>query len=284
MAGATGQMNAFTVDLEDWFQGLTSTNPQVDKWSSFESRVVKATKSLLDILRSYQVQATFFVLGYVADKHPALVEQIRADGHEIGVHGYLHRFVNRLEPDEFARDLERSVRAAERVTGETPLGHRAPYFSINGGTSWAFDILQAQGLRYDSSLFPTRNMLYGFPDAPRFPYRLNGHNLMEFPLSTVRLGGVNWPIAGGFYLRALPYALIRWGITQLNRQRQPAIMYMHPWELDLGQDYNQVTPRERITHYHGRRQLKGKLHRLFGDFRFCSLGTLLEIQDRQDRK
>ena len=278
------RMNAFTVDLEDWFQGLTSTNPHVDRWSSFESRVVKATKSLLDILRSYQVQATFFVLGYVADQHPALVEQIQADGHEIGVHGYLHRFVNRLAPDEFARDLERSVRAVERVTREMPLGHRAPYFSINGGTSWAFDILQAQGLRYDSSLFPTRNMLYGFPDAPRFPYRLNGHNLMEFPLSTVRLAGVNWTIAGGFYLRALPYTLIRWGITRLNRQRQPAIMYMHPWELDLGQDYNQVTLRERITHYHGRRQLERKLHRLFRDFRLCSLGTLLEVQDRQDRK
>jgi polysaccharide deacetylase family protein (PEP-CTERM system associated) len=277
MNGATQGVNAFTVDLEDWFQGLTSTNPQVERWPSFESRVVLVTKLLLDILRTYQVQATFFVLGYVADQHPALVEQIRAEGHEIGVHGYLHRFVNRSGPDDFARDLERSLRAVARVTGKTPLGHRAPYFSVNGGTSWAFDILQAQGLRYDSSFFPARNMLYGFPGAPRFPHRLNGHNLMEFPLSTVRLGGINWPIAGGFYLRSLPYVFVRWAISRLNRQGQPAIMYVHPWELDLGQDYNLVTPRERITHYHGRRHLAGKLHRLFKDFRFCSLGTLLEL-------
>lgn len=276
------RVNAFTVDLEDWFQGLTSTNPQVDKWGSFESRIVPATRSLLDLLRTYQVQATFFVLGYVADQCPALIEHVRAEGHEIGVHGYYHRFVSRSTPDEFARDLERSIEAVERITGERPLGYRAPYFSINGGTPWVFDILQAQGLCYDSSVFPARSTLYGFPEAARFPHRLplDGRSLMEFPLSTVRLGGINWPIAGGFYLRALPYGFVRWGISRLNRQGQPAIMYMHPWELDLGQHYDQVTLRERITHYHGRRQLEGKLHHLFTDFRFCSLRALLsELRD-----
>jgi polysaccharide deacetylase family protein (PEP-CTERM system associated) len=188
---------------------LTSTNPLVEKWPSLESRVVPATRSLLDILRAHRVRATFFVLGYVADRYPDLVEHIRADGHEIGVHGYFHRFVSRSTPDEFARELERSMRSVERTTGETPLGHRAPYFSLNAGTPWVFDLLQAQGLRYDSSFFPTRNMLYGFPDAPRFPHRLDGHDLMEFPLSTLRLGGINWPIAGGFYLRALPGSTAR---------------------------------------------------------------------------
>jgi len=278
-------VNAFTIDLEDWFQGLTSTNPQVKKWPSFESRVVPATQALLELLHTYQVQATFFVLGYVADQHPALIEHIQAEGHEIGVHGYYHRFVSRSTPDEFARDLERCVEAVERITGERPLGFRAPYFSVNGSTPWVFDILQVQGLRYDSSLFPTRNMLYGYPGAPRFPHRLlgNGHSLMEFPLSTVRIGGVNWPIAGGFYLRSLPYALVRWGISRLNRQGQPAILYMHPWELDLGQRYNQVTLRERITHYHGRHQLERKQHQLFKDFRFGPLRALLtglsEIKD-----
>jgi polysaccharide deacetylase family protein (PEP-CTERM system associated) len=279
MAATLQVINAFTVDLEDWFQGLTSTNPHVDKWPSFESRVVPATRTLLDMLRSYQVQATFFVLGYVADQFPALIEHIWSEGHEIGVHGYYHRFVSRSTPDEFARDLERSIEAVERITGERPLGFRAPYFSINGNTLWVFDILQAQGLCYDSSLFPTRNMLYGFPGAPRFPHRLplDGHSLMEFPLSTVRFGGVNWPIAGGFYLRSLPYAFVRWGISRLNRQGHPAILYMHPWELDLGQHYNRVTLRERITHYHGRRQLEGKLRRLLSDFRFGSLRALLTV-------
>ena len=289
--------NAFTVDLEDWFQGLTSTNPLVERWSSFESRVVPATRLLLEILRACQVKATFFVLGYVAEQHPALIEQLQAEGHEIGVHGYFHRFVSRLTPPEFAQELERSIEAVERITGRRPWGHRAPYFSINAKTPWAFEVLRASGLRYDSSIFPTRNMLYGFPAAPRFPYRLPpeakkpgfsgagdvpacNQPLVEFPLSTVRLGGVNWPIAGGFYLRALPYSFIRWGISRLNRQGQPAIMYLHPWELDLGQHYNQVTPRERITHYYGRRGLAKKLHRLFSDFQFSSLQTLFEVMKR----
>jgi len=269
--------NAFSVDVEDWFQGLTSTNPRVEQWPGFESRVVPATRRLLEMLRTYQIRATFFILGHVADQHPSLVEQIAADGHEIGVHGYSHRFIFRLTPDEFARELERSVCAVERITGEMPLGHRAPYFSINGSTAWVFDCLQASGFGYDSSVFPTpKVLLYGFPDAPRFPHRVEGYTLMEFPLSTLRWGGVNWPLAGGFYLRALPYAFMRWGIARLNRQGQPAIMYIHPWELDLDQDYQQVTLRERITHYHGRRRLEAKLHRLFTDFRFGPLQALLE--------
>lgn len=277
-------MNAFTVDLEEWFQGLTSTNPLLEQWDSFESRVVPATYRLLGVLRTHQVQATFFVLGRVADRYPALIETICEDGHEIGVHGYNHRFVWRLTPAEFAHELERSIGAVTRITGECPLGHRAPYFSINATTSWAFDVLQAQGLRYDSSVFPTRNPLYGYPGAPRFPYRvktpdLAGHELIEFPLSTVRLAGVNWPIAGGFYLRALPYAIVRWSISRLNGQGQPAILYVHPWELDLGQRYSQVTPRERITHYYGRSHLAEKLHRLLSDFQFGPLQNLLEIRD-----
>jgi len=272
-------MNAFTVDLEEWFQGLTSTNPLLEQWDSFESRVVPATRRLLDILRLHQVQVTFFVLGHVADRYPALIETIRAEGHEIGVHGYSHRFVWRLTPAEFACELERSIAAITRITGERPLGHRAPYFSINATTSWVFAVLQAQGLRYDSSIFPTRNPLYGYPGAPRFPYRVKGYKLIEFPLSTARLGGANWPIAGGFYLRALPYAIVRWSISRLNRQGQPAIMYIHPWELDLGQRYNRITWRERITHYHGRSRLEDKLHRLLSDFQFGPLRNLLGIGD-----
>jgi polysaccharide deacetylase family protein (PEP-CTERM system associated) len=274
--GAVEPTNAFSVDLEDWFQGLTSTNPLVEKWPSFDSRVVPVTRRLLEILRDHKVQATFFVLGYIADQEPALIERIQADGHEIGVHGYSHRYIYRLTRDEFAQELEHSIKAVERITGEVPLGHRAPYFSLDASTPWAFDVLKAQGFCYDSSIFPTRTTLYGFPNAPRFPYRVNGHNLIEFPLSTVRVGGINWPIAGGLYMRALPYAFVRWGISHLNRQGQPAIMYVHPWELDVDQHYSRVTPREKVTHYYGRRNLAAKLHRLFADFQFCPLGSLLE--------
>lgn len=269
-------MNAFTVDCEEWFQGLTSTNPQVDRWHSFESRIEAATENLLALLSAHQIKATFFVLGYVADQHPALIRRIHAAGHEIGVHGYYHRFVFRLTPEEFAEELGQAIEAITRITGERPLGHRAPYFSFNGSTGWAFAILQAHGFRYDSSIFPARSLLYGLPHAPRFPHWLDEHDLMEFPISTVRLGGVNWPMAGGFYGRLLPYSLLRWAIKRLNRQGQPAIFYLHPWELDLDQQYDQVTFRERISHYYGRQGLAAKLEQLFTDFHFTSLRSLLE--------
>lgn len=269
-------LNAFTIDLEDWFQGLTSTNPQVNQWPVFESRVVPATLHLLEILRTYRIQATFFVLGFVAHCHPALVDAIQADGHEIAIHGYWHRYVSRLTPLEFSQELERSIKAIRPISGRTPIGHRAPYFSVNRTMPWVFDILQGHGFLYDSSIFPIRNGYYGDPGAPRFPYMASGAGLVEFPLSTVRLGGVNWPVAGGFYLRLWPYAFVRWAIRQLNHQGQPAILYLHPWELDVDQPRHPVTPRERITHYAGRRRLAPKLHRLFSEFRFGSLRTLLE--------
>ena len=273
----TQAANAFTVDLEDWFQGLTSTNPRVDAWPSFESRVVPATRSLLDLLDSSGVRATFFVLGHVADHHPGLVEEIRARGHEIGVHGYLHRFVNRLTPDEFAREIDRAVESVYRITGEAPAGHRAPYFSIDGGTPWAFELLARRGFRYDSSVFPMRGLLYGYAGAERRPHRVGaGGALAEFPISTVRLAGRNLPFAGGFYMRTWPYPVVRWAIRRLHAEGLPAIFYIHPWELDLGQPRSKVTARERVTHYHGRASLRPKLERLFADFRFGPLASLLD--------
>ena len=265
--------NAFTVDLEDWFQGLTSTNPQVKRWPTLESRVVYATELLLDILQHHHIRATFFVLGHVADHHPKLVARIAAAGHEIGLHGYWHRYVAHLTPAEFRSELVQGITAIERACGVTPTGHRAPYFSVNAQTTWAFDVIESLGLRYDSSVFPAKNMLYGFPGAPRRPYHLpNG--LSEFPASVIRWQGLTLPIAGGFYVRALPYAVVRWGIRHLNADGVPAVMYIHPWELDTGQHYQQVTPRERLTHYYGRAGLSKKLERLFSDFKFGPLEDL----------
>lgn len=276
MESLSKPINAFTVDLEDWFQGLTSTNPLIEQWPSFESRVVQATKQLLAILHSHNVKATFFTLGHVADYHPSLIEQIHDEGHEIGVHGYFHRFVSRLTPEEFGEELARGIQAISRITGEYPLGHRAPYFSINARTTWAFDVMKSHGLQYDSSVFPVRGLLYGFPEAPRFPYQLHEHGLTEFPVSTIQLGKTNWPMGGGFYTRALPYPVIQWAVKRLNQQGQPAILYIHPWEIDVEQRYNQITVRERISHYHGRRNLARKLDRLFTDFQFEPLRNLLK--------
>ncbi len=275
MLGNKRQLNAFTVDLEDWFQGLTSTNPLVDQWPAFESRVEENTRRLLTILSERNVRATFFVLGYVADSHPGLIEEIAAEGHELGVHGYFHRFVSQMTADEFAQELDQTLAAIERITGITPTGHRAPYFSLNANTPWAFEVLESRGFSYDSSVFPTKNMLYGFPEAPRFPYKVQGHEIVEFPATTISIAGKKWPIAGGFYNRALPYAVIRHGIRQVNEQGEPAVIYIHPWELDTGQTYDQVTFRERITHYHGRRGLEKKLVQLLTDFQFGTLQDLL---------
>lgn len=266
--------------MEEWFQGLTSTNPQVDRWPTWESRVVPATQHLLRLLRSGGVAATFFVLGAVADQHPALVEAIAAEGHEIGVHGYFHRFVYKLTPAAFDEELGRSIEAVMRITGTPPLGHRAPYFSVNAATPWAFERMAAHGLVYDSSVFPTRNMLYGFPGAPRLPYRVAGHDLWELPASTVRLAGRTWPVAGGFYVRALPYAVIRAALRRLQRAGEPAILYVHPWELDLGQRYSRVTARERVTHYWGRAGLAAKLERIFDEFSFTTLRALVAHLDQ----
>lgn len=268
-------LNAFTVDLEEWFQGLTSTNRQPERWEMLESRVVYATHLLLDILRQYKVRATFFTLGHVADRQPQLMDEICAEGHELGIHGYYHRFVNRLTPDEFDGEVGRSIEAVMRVNGVQPQGHRAPYFSVNATTPWAFDVLTRHGLRFDSSVFPTRNMLYGFPGAPRLPYRVAEGKLWELPASTVEAAGKRWPMSGGFYVRALPYVVTRWALRRLQQAGEPAVLYIHPWELDLGQRYNQVTVRERLTHYHGRRGLAAKLHRLFSDFRFGPMSDLV---------
>jgi len=272
--GGSRPRNAFTVDLEDWFQGLTSTNPQVDRWPTFESRVVSATYELLNILRVHDVQATFFVLGRVADQHPELIREVSAVGHELGVHGYYHRFVYKMKREEFRQELQQSIEAVNRAAGVVPKGHRAPYFSVNATTPWAFEIMAEAGIEYDSSVFPTRSMLYGFPGAPRFPYRMEHNGMVEYPASTLAVGRYTLPIVGGFYTRALPYAVTRWAIRRLNAEGHPAILYIHPWELDLGQRYSRVTPRERVTHYYGRRGLEAKLHRLFTDFHFVPLGEL----------
>ncbi len=282
--------NGFTVDLEDWFQGLTSTNPYPEKWADYEARLEGNTERLLALLERYGVHATFFVLGHVADQYPALIRRIDAAGHEIGVHGYWHDMVHRLTPEQFSLQLERAFEALEPLVSQPILGHRAPYFSINRHALWALEVLADKGFTYDSSFFPTRNTLYGYPEAPRFPCRLatagaagatrNGNassRLVEFPVSTARWLGVNWPIGGGFYVRALPYAIIRAGIHQLNHQGQPAIMYMHPWELDVGQRFDKVTLRERVTHYYGRRGLMKKLDQMFQDFAFVPLGRLLDF-------
>lgn len=270
-------LNALTIDLEDWYQGLTSTGQRVDLWPTYEDRVVESTQRLLDILAGEGVQATFFVLGYVADQFPDLIRQVADAGHEIGLHSYHHRQVYRLTPEQFREEIILGREAVERASGKRVIGFRAPMFSINRSALWALEVLRDQGFRYDSSVFPTRNMLYGYPDAPRFPYHPFGNgDFVEFPLSTVRVMGVNWPVAGGFYLRLLPYRFFRAGLRRINREGQSAIIYLHPWEIDPDHPRPDPTLRERFTHYHGLRRMAAKLTALLRDFDFGPLAGLLE--------
>ncbi|MGI6210049.1 MAG: DUF3473 domain-containing protein [Anaerolineae bacterium] len=276
MSAPNGIQGALTVDLEEWFQGLTSTNPRVDLWPGLASRVVPSTQALLELLAGHRVHSTFFVLGAVAERHPELVRQVADAGHEIAVHGHNHRFVSRMSPAEFESELDRGLEAIERATGCRVQGHRAPYFSINGTTPWAFDILRDRGLVYDSSVFPARARLYGYPGAPRQPHRVgDGQGLLEFPVSTLQLGRARLPVGGGFYVRALPYPLIRWALRRIAGEGLPIVLYLHPWELDLDQPPHPMTPRERVTHRHGRRSLRPKLERLLREFRLGRLEELL---------
>lgn len=269
--------NALTIDLEDWYQGLTSTSRQIDRWSSFESRVVGNTEKLLDLLTQVEVKATFFVLGYVAEQLPDLVRRVADDGHEIALHSYYHRRVHQLTLEQFRQDVVMSREVVQQACGRQVYGYRAPMFSINSSCLWAFDILRDLGFQYDSSIFPVRNMYYGYNSAPQFPYRpFDTGSFVEFPLATAKFYGITLPIGGGFYFRSLPYSFFRAGIQQLNRQNKPAVLYFHPWEFDIEQRYRRVTPRERITHYYGRAGLGGKLRRLLVDFKFTTLSALVD--------
>jgi polysaccharide deacetylase family protein (PEP-CTERM system associated) len=270
-------LNALTIDLEDWFQGLTSTSQKYPSWEGYESRVVANTERLLEMLAGARVTATFFVLGYVADHFPELVRAVTQAGHEIGLHSYAHRRVCSLTPDQFREDLIRGREAVQKACGRQVIGYRAPMFSIEGSSLWALEILCENGFHYDSSVFPTRNLWYGYPGAPRFPYQpLAGRRFLEFPVSTVRCLGLTLPVAGGFYARTIPYPLLAMALRRIHREGKPAILYLHPWELDTHQHYSHVTPRERITHYFGRLSLPAKLNRLLADFEFVPLRDIAE--------
>lgn len=265
-------LNALTIDLEDWYQGLTSTGKQIDQWSSYEDRVVESSERLLELFASAGVKATFFVLGFVADQFPGLIKTIADSGHEIGLHSYYHRKVTDLTPEQFQADLAKGITAVENASGRQVVGYRAPMFSINRSRMWALEILRDAGFLYDSSIFPIRNIYYGFPDAPRFPFcPFEGDSFVEFPVSTVRFMRINWPVAGGFYFRLYPYPLFKRGLKSINLEGKPAIIYLHPWDIDPGQPRPNPTLREQFTHYYNLHSAESKLANLLRDFQFGPL-------------
>lgn len=281
VAAAQPIVNAMTVDVEDYFHVSNFADAiRPEDWPRFESRVEANTQKVLEVLAAHDVAATFFVLGWVAERYPGLVQAIRAAGHEVACHGYAHKLVYQSSPQEFRTDVRRAKKLLEDVTGTAVIGYRAPSFSVVRSSLWALDILAEEGFRYDSSIFPIRHDRYGIPDADRFPHRCrtsNGHGLAEFPISTFRILGQNLPVGGGGYFRLLPCTLTRWAIHRLNTsERKPAVLYIHPWELDPTQPRVSGSPASRFRHYVNLHTTEGKLHRLLRAFSFKGLRWLVE--------
>ena len=272
--------NALTFDVEEYFHAEAFSGVvRPEEWPSLESRVTRSTERLLDILDRDGVRATFFVLGWVAERHPALVREIASLGHEIGCHGHGHRMIQHLTRQEFERDVTRAKQALESATGRPVLGYRAPTFSIMRETLWSLDVLAEAGFRYDSSIFPVVHDRYGIPDAPRFPHRLkapNGCEITEFPPSTMLVLGRRLPVAGGGYFRLFPYRVTRRAIRRLNeRDGQPAMVYLHPWEIDPDQPRLPVGPVTRFRHLVNVGRTEARLTRLLSDFTFASAADVL---------
>jgi len=259
-----------TVDVEDWFQvqAFASTIDRAD-WDSLPRRVEANTDRFLQMFDTAGIRATFFTLGWVADRAPALVRRIVAAGHELASHGYAHRLAHEQTPDDFRADIGRARRLLEDVGGVAVRGYRAPTFSINTRTPWAFDILADEGHAYSSSIYPIRHDLYGMPNAPRIPHRVAHGRLLEIPMTTVRLAGRNLPCAGGGYFRLLPYSAFRAGLRRVNRE-QPGMFYTHPWEIDPGQPRNEAAPRmAKFRHYLNIGRTAARIEQLLADFRWA---------------
>ena len=274
-------LNALSFDVEDYFQ-VAALAGAVDRssWESTPRRVARNTELLLEILRSSNTQATFFVLGWVAEREPHLVRRVVAAGHEVACHGYSHRLVYEQTPTEFREETLHSKALLEDQAQVSVLGYRAASYSITRRSLWALDTLIEAGFLYDSSIFPVYHDLYGIPGAPRAPYlvRRDGGCLVEFPPSTAQLPGFRLPVAGGGYFRMFPYGITRWAVRRINSEGIPFIFYLHPWEIDPGQPRVEVGRLSRFRHYANLAGCEARLRRLVSDFKFAPAREVLEAQ------
>jgi polysaccharide deacetylase family protein (PEP-CTERM system associated) len=269
--------NALTIDLEEYFQiHVLSRLIEPRTWKDLPSAIQENTRKILDLLELKGISATFFCLGWIAEHHRELIREIHGKGHEIACHGYSHQAIYRQKPEEFRKDVARAKGVLEDITGEKVLGYRAPTYSITEKTRWALEVLEDLGFRYDSSIFPIYHDNYGIPDAPRFPHRLKENTLVEFPITTIKLGPFNLPISGGGYFRLLPYPLIKMGLGTLRASGMPFIFYLHPWEI------NPKTPfvpgmdlLSRFRTYTGIQSAFQKFSQLIDDFSFAPVHVVL---------
>lgn len=267
--------NIMSVDLEDYFFHLPPSD-----WKKYESRVVKTTRTILDLFEKYKVSATFFTVGYIAELHPELIEEVASKGHEIASHGYSHRDIKKLSIIEFELDLKKSLDILRKVSGQKIVGFRAPYCSINKHNFWVFQVMKKYRLTYDSSLYPVK-FHYGLPEAPRYIYRMSNEdplaedpdsNFIEIPLTTLKFALIgNIPVGGGHYMRFLPFSILKAGIKKFNKDGFPAIFYIHPHDLDPAKPR---TPGASWHNYWGLKEATKKTESILKTFRF---GSALEI-------
>jgi polysaccharide deacetylase family protein (PEP-CTERM system associated) len=301
--GPSAVTHALTVDVEDYFhvEAFRSRIP-AEAWDTYPLRVASSTARILDLLDAHGVRATFFVLGWVARKVPRLIADIVSRGHELGCHSDSHRLVYTLRRDEFRADVREAMRAIEDAAGVRPRGYRAPSFSITRRSLWALPVLAEEGFAYDSSIFPIRHDIYGFPEFPRFPVRVGwgrqegrpggsvpqvgsssddpsvrrASSIVEFPASTVRVLGRNFPGPGGGYLRILPLRYSLWALRRIaEREVKPASVYLHPWEVDPDQPRIRAGLRSRFRHYTGLERTAPRLASIFDRFRFAPMGEVI---------
>jgi polysaccharide deacetylase family protein (PEP-CTERM system associated) len=271
--------NALSVDVEDWFQvGAFEKVIARDSWDSLPRRVERNCDAVLALFTEADVKATFFTLGWVAERYPALMRRIVEQGHEIASHGWDHARVFTLTPDAFRADLLRARSVIEDAAGVAVTGYRAPSFSIDARTPWAHAVLAEAGYTYSSSVAPVVHDHYGWPEAPRFAFRpLADAALLELPVTTARLAGRTLAAGGGGFFRLLPYRFSHWAIEQVNGERQPAIFYFHPWEIDPDQPRPAGAPlKSRIRHYSRLSAMEGKLKKLLGDFEWGRVDDIVK--------
>lgn len=272
--------NAMTIDVEDYFQ-VSALAPFVarSEWDVRECRVEPNVERILAMLDEYGARATFFTLGWIAERFPQLVRRIVKEGHELASHGFAHKRASEQSPDAFFADIQLAKVVLEDTAGIEVVGYRAPSFSIGPANAWAFECIERAGYRYSSSVYPVRHDHYGTPEAPRFTHDVR-EGLLEMPVTTMRLFGRNWPAGGGGYFRLMPYTMSRWLLRRVNRvDQQPVIFYFHPWEIDADQPrVPGIDVRTRFRHYLNLDRMEQRLRQLLFDFQWGRVDqVLLEV-------
>ncbi len=280
------QINAMSIDVEDYFQ-VSAFEPYIKKnqWDNLPHRVENNTHKILDILEDRQIKATFFTLGWVAERYPSIVKRIVADGHELACHGYEHIRVTEQTPDQFRSDVYKAKNILEQQSGKEIKGYRAASYSIGASNLWALNVLQEMGFKYSSSIYPVKHDLYGMPEAPRFMFEpLQNLDFKEIPITTVRMGTKNWPCGGGGFFRFYPYALSKWALNRVNQQEQkPAIFYFHPWEIDPNQPrQNGLSLKTKTRHYLNLHKMEARLNQLLTDFKWDTMENVFHINQGQN--